>query len=142
MRSVATRLRGAWFLSVFFGVAPALIWAQECRCPERPKGPGGGVRCTKDQIATCDPSKGECNCSCDSAPRGKKKEEYLSVIFSRGLGTEVTPSELSEPKYQDLMASFLRSENKGNYSLTKIVEGKQIQVNVSLPEWLVSALKN
>jgi hypothetical protein len=141
MRSVALRPQKSWLLALFCAVLPPLVWAQECRCPERPKGPGGGVQCAKDQIATCDPSKGECNCSCDTASRGMRKEEYLSMIFSRVFDKQVTTSDLSEPRYRDLTASFLRSGTNGTYFLTKTVDGRQAQVTVSLPEWLVSILK-
>ncbi len=54
----------------------------------------------------------------------------------------MTPSDFSEPKYQDLAASFLHSENKGTYLLIKTIDGKQFQVKVSPPEWMASTLKH
>src|SRR5947209_8261436 len=80
MRSVATRTFAA--CSIACCTFTTLLFADsKCECPSDP-GPGGGVQCEQKQMATCDPRKGVCNCKCESVPSGKKKDEYLSMIFS------------------------------------------------------------
>jgi hypothetical protein len=119
-----------------------MLFATSCKCPRNP-GPGGGVQCAKDQIATCDPSSGECNCTCDSVERGKSKEEYEAQIFSRTLHTTVNPADLSSPKFHKLVSSFRKhdGEDKSTFSFEKGVEdGSPTRVRVAVPDWLDSVL--
>src|ERR1035441_156893 len=62
--------------------------AANCKCRKNP-GPGGGVECAKDQIATCDATSGECNCTCDSVQPGKTKADYQAQMFSKVFHTKV-----------------------------------------------------
>ena len=118
------------------------LQAAVCRCPKSP-GPGGGVQCAKDQIATCDPSSGECNCTCDSVERGKSKEEYEALIFSRTLHTTVNPADLISPQYHKLVSSFRKGEHedKGTFYFEKQAGSNHTaRVKVGVPEWLADIL--
>jgi hypothetical protein len=94
MRFAAFSRIAACIVGISCSFAPMTSPAQSCKCPKNP-GPGGGVQCAKDQIATCDPSSGECNCTCDSVQAGKTKADYQAQIFSKVLHTKVDPDELS-----------------------------------------------
>jgi hypothetical protein len=122
-------------------IAPMLFAGESCKCPKNP-GPGGGVQCAKDQIATCDPSSGECNCTCDSVQRGKSKEEYEALILSKVLKTEVDTGDLSSPQYDRFLSSFRKGGNKGTFNFDKSVigNGQAARVQVGVPEWLESVI--
>jgi hypothetical protein len=126
-------------VATIFSSAALLLAAEKCNCPEPP---GGGVKCTKGQIATCDPSKGVCDCTCDDAPKGKSRDEYLSIIFSRALDGKVKPTDLGKPEFQDLSKKFVDSETNGTFFiLRKTDEGKTVRVTIGVPDWLVGQLK-
>jgi hypothetical protein len=142
MKSPVSRARRRFLAVVGCMLVPALLASQECRCPPRPNGPGGGVKCAKDQIAICDPSKGECNCTCEPAPRGQNAAGYLSFIYSKSLDKAVAPSDIQTPKYQNITTEFLKTEKDGVFFLKKKSEdGKIVQVSVGLPAWLSESLK-
>ena len=139
MRLHATRLSRSWMIVIGVALAPLLSVSQECRCS---KPPGGGVRCSKDQIAVCDPSTGECNCTCRSVTKGKSKDEYISLIFSAALEKSVEPTDLLRPKFQDLTSRFLKSEKEGMFFVEKKTDdGRTVQVGIGVPNWLASELK-
>jgi hypothetical protein len=88
-----------------------------------------------------DPPSGECNCTCDSVTRGKSKEEYQALIFSKALSSTVDPADLSSPRYHKLTSSFHKDEDKDTFSFEKEVgSGRSVRVNVGVPEWLESVL--
>lgn len=122
--------------------APIASGAQSCKCPKNP-GPGGGVQCAKDQIATCDPSSGECNCTCDSVQAGKTKAEYEAQIFSKVLHTKVDPAELSSPQLQGFVSSFRESAGgKGKFSFDKEAGSSRGQrIEVGVPDWVEEVLR-
>ena len=139
MRLDATKLSRGWMILFGVALAPLLAVSQECHCP---KPPGGGVTCSKDQIAVCDPSTGECNCKCRSVTKGKSKDEYISLIFSAALEKSVEPTDLFVPKFQDLTSRFLKSEKEGMFFVQKKMDdGKTVQVRIGVPEWLAIELK-
>jgi hypothetical protein len=74
-------------------------------------------------------------------PRGKTKEEYLSLIFSETLGTKIGPSDVYSSKNQELTSSFLKSGSGGTFFLKKSQDNRTVQVTVGLPEWLADVLK-
>jgi hypothetical protein len=115
--------------------------AANCKCPKAP-GPGGGVQCAADEIATCDATTGECNCTCDSAKPGRTKAEYEAQIFSKVLHTKVDPAELSSPKYEKYMSSFRKSAgDEGTFSFDKEAgASRRSQVTVGVPDWIEKVL--
>ncbi len=147
MKSVAFSKAAACIVGIICSLAPGTSTAQSCKCPRNP-GPGGGVQCSKDQIATCDPSSGECNCTCDSVQPGKTKADYEAQIFSKVLHTKVDPSDLSTGQYSVPVSSFRKSlEGKDTFSFDK-EEGpagrqeRKGQIKVGVPEWLEEVLNN
>jgi hypothetical protein len=141
MRFAAFSRIAACIVGISCSFAPMTSPAQSCKCPKNP-GPGGGVQCAKDQIATCDPSSGECNCTCDSVQAGKTKADYQAQIFSKVLHTKVDPDELSSPQYGKFVSSFRKSNgDKGTFSFDKEAgAGRGRQVTVGVPEWLEEVL--
>ena len=93
MKSVATKTLGMCAVVISLLVSTSFA-DEDCRCPAKPNGPGGGVKCAKGQMATCDPSSGECNCYCTSVQQGASKAEYISLILSQWQQATVEPSEL------------------------------------------------
>ena len=129
-------------LLTIFVVAPLTLAAPECRCPGKPNGPGGGVKCTEDQIAICDSSKGECNCECQSIKRGRTKEEYISSIFSNAAHEYISTDDLSQPWYRTATTDFLKTEKSGSFVLNfKTKEGNNVHATIGVPDWLVTNLK-
>jgi hypothetical protein len=135
-----------WFSICVVGVAwyfaSVPLEAAVCRCPKSP-GPGGGVQCANDQIATCDPSSGECNCTCDAVERGKSKEEYEALIFSRALHTTINSADLSSPQYHKLVSSFRKGkdQDEGTFYFEKEGgPGRAARVKIGVPEWLADIL--
>src|SRR5579863_3930031 len=115
--------------------------SESCKCPKKPQGPGGGVKCAKDQLATCDATSGECDCTCDSVPLGKSKDYYQAFIFSKALHTTVDPSELSSPEYRKFVSSFRNGDDKGTFVFDKGAgSGRPDKVEVGVPEWLDEVL--
>jgi len=140
MKFAAFRWIAGSILGIGCIVMPMQLAAGNCKCPKNP-GPGGGVRCAQDQIATCDPSSGECNCTCDSVERGKSKDDYQALIFSKVLHTTVDSTELSSPQYHKFVSTFRKGEDKGTFLFDKEVgAGKAAQVKVGVPEWLEGVL--
>jgi len=165
MKSTASKLLVGLF--IVFGSTTSLFSGQSCHCPMPP---GGSVSCGKDQIAICDPSDGKCACSCTDVNRDSGKKQYLSVIFSKILGSNITPTQLNSPEYNEQINSFVASGHEyteqplggqsekaaqatrdcsfeGCRYVTfvfhkKDLSGKEVEVNVSAPEWLASVLKN
>ena len=142
MRFAAFSGIAACIVGISCSLAPVTSAAQSCKCPKNP-GPGGGVQCSKDQIATCDPSSGECNCVCDSVQPGKTKADYEAQIFSKVMHTKVDPADLSSRKYGGFVSSFRESsEDKGTFSFAKEAgAGPSHQVKVAVPEWLGEKLR-
>ena len=119
MRFAAFGGIAACIVGISCSLAPVTSAAQSCKCPKNP-GPGGGVQCSKDQIATCDPSSGECNCVCDSVQPGKTKADYEAQIFSKVMHTKVDPADLSSRKYGGFVSSFVRApKTRGTFSSRK-----------------------
>jgi hypothetical protein len=142
MKLAVIKALGVCVVAISCNFTSMLFAAENCRCPKNP-GPGGGVQCAKDQLATCDPSTGECNCTCDSVQRGKTKEEYQSLIFSRVLNKRVEPFDMHSPEYQKLNSSFSKSESNGTFYLSKKAQdGRTVQVTIGVPEWLVGELRS
>jgi len=142
MKCAAFKWLSVWIVGIGCSLAPTLLAAGDCKCPHNP-GPGGGVQCAKDQIATCDPSSGECNCTCDSVERGKSKEEYEALILSRTLHTTVSPADLGSPEYHKLESSFRKGEDEDNgtfYFEKQAGSNRTARVKVGVPEWLASVL--
>jgi hypothetical protein len=147
MRSAAFSRIAACIVAVSCGLAPITSRAQSCKCPRNP-GLGGGVQCSKDQIAICDPSSGECNCTCDSVQPGKTKADYEAQIFSKVLNSKIDPADLSSPQNRIFVSSFRKSRDaKGTFSFDK-EEGpagrqeSQGRVKVGVPEWLEEVLSS
>jgi hypothetical protein len=140
-------------------LTPTPSTASGCKCP---KPPGGGVQCTDNQIAKCDPRDGECNCSCVSVERQKTTAEYEAVILSSVLKAEISATEVlntfrgvkfSEDKHGvDEKDDFTISVD---FSKLGPPKGEQVwnvggghgvdlkgasQVKVGLPGWLGEAL--
>jgi hypothetical protein len=116
-----------------------LFAAQKCNCPSPP---GGGVTCTKTQFATCDPSKGVCDCKCEDIPTGKTRDEYISIIFGAALDEKVGPTDLATPRYQMLSKKFVESESNGMFFIPKKNDqGETVQVTIGVPDWLARELK-
>jgi hypothetical protein len=142
MKCAAFKCLSVWIVGIGCSLTPTLLAAGDCKCPHNP-GPGGGVQCAKDQIATCDPSSGECNCTCDSVERGKSKEEYEALILSRTLHTTVSAADLSSPQYHKLVSSFRKGEDEdqGTFYFEKETgSDRKARVKVGVPEWLESVL--
>jgi len=93
MKSAAFKRIAICAVGVSLNLGTTLSRASSCKCP---KPPGGGVQCTDNQIAKCDPRYGECNCSCVSVTREKTPAEYEALILSSVFGTEVKPAEISD----------------------------------------------
>jgi len=145
MRSAAFNGIAACIVGISCSLMPMTLEAQSCKCPKNP-GPGGGVQCSKDQIATCDPSSGECNCTCDSVQPGKTKADYEAQIFSKVVHAKIDPADLSSGQNRIFVSTFRKStEGKGVFSFDKEEdpagrqEGKG-QVKVGVPEWLEKVL--
>jgi hypothetical protein len=116
MKLIALRRAVVCAVAISCGFLPTVLGAQSCKCPKNP-GPGGGVHCAGNQIATCDPTSGECNCTCDSAQQGKTKAEYEAQIFSQVLHKKVDPAELSSPQYEIPSTSFRKTPQfQGTFS--------------------------
>ena len=140
MKFVATRAVAAFTLGIVCSLTSMLFAGESCKCPKDP-GPGGGVKCAKNQLATCDPSSGECNCTCDSVESGKSKEYYQALIFSKALNTTIEPSDLSLPRYSKLLSSFRKADNKGTFVFQKNVgTDHPSDVRVGVPDWLENVL--
>lgn len=140
MKLIALHRAFAWAVAI--SLLPTVLVAQSCKCPKNP-GPGGGVHCASNQIATCDPTSGECNCTCDSAEQGKTKEEYEAQIFSKVLHTEVNPNKLSDPQYKKFVSSFRKSDGEGTFKFDKEGSPKgSRQVEVGVPGWLEDVLRS
>ncbi len=141
MRFAAFSRIAACIVAIICSFAPMTSEAADCRCRKNP-GPGGGVQCAKDQIATCDGTSGECNCTCDSVQPGKAKADYQAQIFSKVLHTKVNPDELSSPQYQKYVSSFRKSGgDEGTFSFDKEAGASRgRQVTVGVPEWLEGVL--
>jgi hypothetical protein len=147
MRSAAFSRIAACIVVIGCSLVSITSVAQSCKCPRNP-GPGGGVQCSKDQIAICDPSLGECNCTCDSVQPGKTKADYEAQIFSKVLNTKIDPADLSSPQNRTFVSSFRKSrEAKGTFNFDK-EEGpagrqqSQERVKVGVPEWLEEVLSS
>jgi len=141
MRFAAFSRIAACIVGFSCSFAPMTSEASNCKCPKNP-GPGGGVQCAKDQVATCDATSGVCNCTCDSVQAGKTKAEYEAQIFSQVLHTKVDPDELSSPQYGKFVSSFRKSNgDKGTFTFDKETgAGRGRQVTVGVPEWLEGVL--
>lgn len=139
MKFAVSRNVTVFVAGIVFIFAPVLFGEESCKCPRSP-GPGGGVQCAKNQVATCDPSSGECNCTCDSIEGGKSKDYYEALILSKTLHTAVEPTELSAPQYRKVMSSFRRGDEKGTFRLDKGGTGRSTEVNVGVPDWLDDVL--
>lgn len=140
MKLTATRL-SILFLSLVVSTASSLA-SQKCECPSKPDGPGGGVKCEADQMATCDPSKGECNCTCDSVERGRTREQYFAIMLSKAFGESVTTLDLSQRKYKDPIDAFMLSADQGKFRVPKGDVDRFEIVIVSPPRWVLDILKN
>lgn len=126
-------------VATLFSSGALLLAAEKCDCPSPP---GGGVQCTKGQIATCDPTKGVCNCKCEDVPKGKSNDEYFSIIFSTALDHYVEPTDLSKPQFQALSRKFIDSERNGMFYVSKKNNrGETVDVTIGLPDWLAGELK-
>jgi hypothetical protein len=147
MRFDAFNRIAPFIVVISFVLTPTMSESQSCKCPKRPSGPGGGVQCAKDQIATCDASSGECNCTCDSVLAGKTKAEYEAQIFSKVLHTEVNPAELSSPRYHIPVESFRKSaQYKGEFTFDVKEQplGNHLErghVRVGVPEYVEKVLE-
>jgi len=140
MKFIAFEWIAICIVGIGWSAAPMQLAAGNCKCPKNP-GPGGGVRCADDQIATCDPSSGECNCTCDSIARGKSKEEYEAIILSKALRSTVDPADLSSPQYHRFVSSFRKGEDQNSFSFEKDEgSGRSVHVRVGVPEWVGSVL--
>jgi hypothetical protein len=145
MRFAAFSRIAACIVGISCSFAPMTSGASNCKCPKNP-GPGGGVQCAKDQVATCDPSSGECNCTCDSVQAGKTKAEYEAQILSTVLHAKIDPSELSSDQYRVPVSSFRKSyEANGTFTFDKEENPagrsrNRGQVTVGVPEWLEKVL--
>ncbi len=140
MKSVATKTIVALALGIVCSLVSPVFAGESCKCPKSP-GPGGGVKCAKNQVATCDPSSGECDCTCDSVESGKSKEYYQALIFSKALSTTIEPSDLASPRYSKLLSSFRKSDSKGTFVFQKGVgTGGSSEVRVGVPDWLEDVL--
>jgi hypothetical protein len=128
-----------FLISILLANCGLISASEACKCPKNP-GPGGGVQCSKDQIATCDPSSGECNCTCDFVQKGKSKEEYEALILSKVLHDKVNSSDLSSPQYGRFLVYFRNSED-GTFKFEKEVgNGQSTPVKVGVPDWLKEIL--
>jgi len=126
-------------IATILSSAALLLAAEKCNCPSPP---GGGVTCTKNQFATCDPTKGACDCKCEDVPKGKSRDEYFSIIFSTALDEKVEPADLAKPQFQMLSKKFVESESNGTFFIRKKnYKGETVQVTIGVPDWLVGQLK-
>lgn len=147
MKLIALRKAAVCAIAISCSFLPTVLGAQSCKCPKNP-GPGGGVHCASNQIATCDPTSGECNCTCDSAQQGKTKAEYEAQIFSQVLHKKVDPAELSSPEYEIPSASFRKApQYKGTFSfdIEEPPAGRSQRpgkIRVGVPEWLEKVLES
>lgn len=146
MKLIALHRAFAWAIAISCSFLPTAFVAQSCKCPKNP-GPGGGVHCASNQIATCDPTSGECNCTCDSAQQGKTKEEYEAQIFSQVLHKKVDPAELSSPQYAIPSSSFRKAPQfKGTFSFDTEEQPagrseRPGKIRVGVPDWLEKILE-
>jgi hypothetical protein len=119
-------------------VVPPGATAADCRCTERSSGgPGGGVNCEADQFATCDEKAGECNCTCDSAPRGKTRDDYTALVLSRAFGEQIRPSDLSSSRY----AAAVRAFDDIADGKVRLRSPDGHRVVVALPPWLTDVFR-
>jgi hypothetical protein len=116
-----------------FSLMACKAQAAGCQCPEKPAGPGGGVTCEKEQIATCDPSGGVCTCTCDSAPKGKTRNEYIALVLSRAFSQPVRTEDF--PKYSEAISAFDKVPGNGKLQLRR-QPGERTFVYVGLPDSL------
>ena len=141
MRFAAFSRIAACIVGIICSFAPMTSEAANCKCRKNP-GPGGGVECARDQIATCDATSGEWHCTCDSVQPGKTKADYQAQMFSKVFHTKVDPDDLSSPQYQKYVSSFRKSAgDEGTFTFDKEAGASRgRQVTVGVPEWLEEVL--
>ncbi len=85
------------------------------------------------------PRPGSVTAHADSVSKGKTREEYLSVIYSRLSGTGFCSSDVNT-EYAEL-ATGHKGASPGTIFLTgKLPSGKSVDASVGLPDWLQGVL--